>query len=355
MQKIIVMSLIVIILAGLTGCVVSGTPGMVDPYEMKAYGESLQQAADAQIAATQQAVQIERQQSEMRMRETQQAYLLVATQTAAAQAVQFTQAALASQAAHDAAQATQQAQILQNTQAADELNAAVTQQSRQATAVAIELAVDYERELHEKQMLWLGVREAVKTLFLAALLAMIGYGLFHFTPIIIDWIIEWQDRKHSLQESRMGTVAFILDANGIPQPMLLANADHYRSRPRLDAGSGANAGASSIPPVETSVREVTATSPINRQARHVPVVQQEAIKLLQKSDPDDNKIIPCDKSGLRNEIWIQITDSMVDAGLIQKDASNGTHVINGTCRDVLYALEMLQVVLSPAPSRYVES
>lgn len=343
MKNIFAFCLLVLLL---TACI--STPSASDPYTMRAYGQSLQEAADAQIAATQQAISFERQRLEMRARSTQEAYSLQATQAADALNAQLTVDAAAAASTQAAAQATQQAQIVQATQTVESMHATATVKSVEATQVAISLAVDYQRQLHEKQVFWLGLREFAWTVFLVALLVMTGYGLWHYVPIILDWIIEWQDREHSLYRTQDGTAAFILDADGKVRPALLVDVNHFRHRRLLSDGEGAR----SIPSVTRSANNITATSPLQKKTREP--VTQAAIDLLLKSDPNGNQIIPCDKAGIQNEIWIQITDALEQAGLISKEPGKATLVVEGTCEDVIYKLETNEVLLPPAPLRRTE-
>lgn len=343
MKNLVIFGLLAVLL---TACVV--TPSASDPYAMRAYGESLQQAADAQIFATQQAIEIERQRLEMQATGTQQAYALRATQAADAQAAQYTADAVAHQSTQAAAQLTQQAQQIQSTQTVESMQATATVQAVEATQVAIALAVDYQRQLHEKQVFWLGLREFAWTLFLIVILVMTGLTLWIYVPRFLDWIIEWQDRRNSLFNTPDGTAAFILGPDNVVHPMLLVDANHFRPRRLLSNGSAAR----QIPPVTLSANKVTATGPLPKQD-HAPV-NMAAIDLLRRSNPEGDQLLPCDKSGIRQEVWIQITDALAHAGLVRKEPGSGTFVIDGTCKDVLYKLETRQVVLPPTPLRYSE-
>lgn len=323
-------------------------PSASDPYTMSAYGQSLQRAADAQILATQQAAALERERVAMQAQGTQSAWNMQATQTVSAQYAEQTAGAIAASATAGAVAATQQAAAIQATQTVESMHTTATAQSVNATAVAINLAVDYERELREKQIVWVGAREAIWTLFSFALAIMVGIGLWRGVPLLAEWVIEWRDRRNSVMETRQGTIAWVL-SDGELRPMLLSDIYHNRPRPMLDAPSAA-------PEVTLSANAVSATSPVSKSRQDTrPLLQMQAIQLLKKCDQDSDQIIPCAKSGLSEENWIQITDALVGAGLVDKVPGVGTRVIDGYCRDVLFALELNTVKLPPTPPRYTAS
>lgn len=341
---------LILIVLLLTACLpVTTSPGYDDPYTLREYGESLQAAADAQIEATSQAQMLEQQRKAGEVQSTQQAWALQVTQTTYAQSVQQTIEAGQVLETQRAMQTTQEAENAQRTQSAQTTENAATAQAVSATSEAIALQVKYEQELMSKKTFWVGAREAEITLFTLTMLLLTGIGLYKFSkkyiPIITDWIIEWIDRRNTLFDGRSGTTAFILTPDGQVKPMLLANVDHYRDRPMLDTpiSKGVNQ-------VTLSANKISATSPL----QNIPerTLQISAIEYMRKCEPNSNQLISCERSGINRMAWMQITDSMENAGLIYKEPDKGTYVIDGTCRDVLYALETKQVVLSPAPPRY---
>ena len=326
MSKLI---LFVAIALSISACVVEPLPS--DPYSLAQYGAGLQTQADTLLLSTDQAAVLEAHQLAMQATGTAAAWQIQATQTIASGQVQQTEQAQAIAGTAHIVQLAATEDAYRQTQTVEAVHYVATAWALEATTTAIGLAITHEKEMLDKRTKWVGIREAAYSLFIVFLLITAGVGMWSGIPWLAGWAVELRARKKPpIYETReLGPVRLYVDENGNQCAEVLR--DTYYKRPRVNMS---DSELDSIPAVAMSIGGVTAESALARsQSNH------ETLWLLNKCDPDSNKIAGHREAGINAEAWTRITDELVNKNLVNKVPGVGTFVIDGTCKDVLYKLE----------------
>ena len=308
------------ILLLLSACVVDPAYTSGDPYTLAQHGAQLQTAANVQILSTEQAAVLEAHQLAMQSTGTAAAWQIGATQTIANGEVQQTEQAQSIAGTAHIVQLAATENAGRQTETVQAVLWVATSEAAGATATAIALQVEHETEMLRVRTAWVGIREAVYSLFVAATLIMAGIGMWTGIPWVASWLVEWQDRKRALYEMRQGGVAWI---DG--KPVLLSDVSYYRPRHNLNEQPG------DIEPVTLSANRITAESKLVKRSQ----TEQELAWLLSRCDPDSNQVAGHRAAGMSAKAWSRVTDAAQAAGILRKEGGVGTFILDGTCKDVL--------------------
>lgn len=312
-----------------------------DPYTMAG------QAAGA-IRATQEAERLAREQQ---IYQAQQATLAAAALADKAQAeidllnaqLGATQTALAID--YERAEATRAAQQATQTADAYVLQSTAQAQEAQATSTALAGVMQAEADQARRRQMMDDLRSIVIPIAQMVIFLLVLAGAWR----AFTWWIEWQDRKRSMYETRQGTVVWVLDGDGTPQPRLLAattTTSGYTAR-RPD-------GYSQLPAVTLSPGAVTASSPArpalpeNTTAALVLRLARDA----ERVEGGDSPIIPGWRRlpGWNSDQWQRAVAALREQQIVQTQAGEKTLLVGYECiADLVSALEQHKVRIRPAP------
>jgi hypothetical protein len=174
--------------------------------------------------------------------------------------------------------------------------------------------------------------------------------LYRFGPELIEWIIEWHDRPNRFMETRSGTATWVRGPDGELIPVLIKQIPERETRAlRLEAQSQARA-----------VTRLTASgsvlsSPIG------PGITTLAVQLLKAASAtagDDADTIPGWRNleGWSSNTWQRVISALEAVGAVEIHKGVGTFVTNEfqTVGNLLYAVEMRQIKVRPAPTAPLE-
>lgn len=321
-----------------------------DLYAMEAGGQATAVAAQALRRATQEASFREVERATMMAAETQGAAQieldLLAGRleaTRGAQALEMEAAGATADARQVERQETQAAYLVQATQAVMELRMTADVLGAQATQTAIVRLGELEAIEQDR-------REALATIqpvvWLVAALVVALLVVQTYTRLL-DWNLEWRDRKNRLYETRLGTVIFELGENGEYYARLLS----ARSLPAKVGGE----------PTGVNVVKITASgsvlsSPVVRGSSQRNGTPELAIELLREAVRklgESSTIIPGWRDlSWSSDRWQRVIAALSAAGLVVTKPGVGTYINDqraADAGDLLYQLETRQVRLRPTP------
>lgn len=354
MKKCIWLLLLMVIL--LAGCDEGYVPAYgVNLYAQAAGGQATMDAAQAMVQATQ-AAAFERS--------AQATMGAAATQGSVKVELELLQGRLdATRQAQDLAMgqagATQSAYWMEATRSAQDVRKTVEAVEAQATQTAVALDLretvqESNRREARQELLgrWLPV---IGLIALAALLVM----LVQFGLRVMDWVLEWRDRKMRLFETRQGTVAFFPGEDGFWEPRLLIGPAPF------DYGAAKNAGfplrVPHLPklrpgPSDGEVVRLTASGSVlgSSPGRIEPGVSGLAIIFLREAVAvvgEHSEVIPGWRNlpGWSSDKWQRVVAALEAAGAVETQHGVGTRVMEGfqDVGNLLYLVETRQVKVRP--------
>jgi hypothetical protein len=357
-MKLSVLSVLSVALFTLAAC----TDVPPDLYAQSADAQATQIAALAALRATDQAIQDEHAQATLSAAATQGAAqieidLLAARLQATkdAQSLELERARATDTAA--AARSTQvQAELLsRQTQAARDLQATTGAMAAQATQVALSIQVQRDTAAAQRQEqfaeFWAGFKTLLAVVVVCWLVGLASYMSFQ----VFAWWLHWRDLRMRMVESRSGTAVWV-DPSDSFYPMLLGAPSQVARRaliPNLDL-------VSDLPAVRrlTASGSVLASQPDPRRPQ--PTITIQAIQLLhaavQISGPEASTIPGWRDLKWSSERWQRVVAGLAAAGAVVAQPGVGTTITHTyeTLNNLLYAVEMRELIVRPAPLPQME-
>jgi hypothetical protein len=335
-----------------------------DFYAQSADAQATQQAAQAALRATDSAIQDQHAQATLSAAATQGAVqaeidLLTARLQATkdVQALELERARATDTAASARSTQVQAEALAKQTQAARDLQATTGALSAQATQTALSIQVQRDTAAAQRQEqfaeFWAGFKTLLAVVVVCWLVGLASYMSFQ----VFAWWLHWRDLRMRMVESRSGTAVWV-DPSDSFYPMLLGAPSQVARRaliPNLDL-------VSDLPAVRrlTASGSVLASQPDPRRPQ--PGITVQAALLLKAAieinGPESSKVPGWrDLPGWSSELWQRTIGSMVAAGVMVAQPGVGTSVTHTyeTLNNLLYAVEMRELKLRPAPLPQAEA
>ncbi len=360
-MKYIWLSLVVILLSA---C--SDVPP--DFYAASADAQATQLAAQAALRATAAAIQDEHAAATISAAKTQGAVqaeidlLQVRIQsTKDAQALELERARATDQAA--IARSTQiQAEVLaRQTQAARDVQATTNAQAARATQTALAVQVERDtaaaRRAEQFADFWAGFKTVVAVVIMCLMVGLATYMTFQ----IFVWWVNWRDRRMRMFETRNGTLVWI-DPNDNLQPEILGvpSAVARKSLPSRSWGVPDLNLVSDLPAVRSITPSGSVLASRPDPHRPQPTITIQAIQLLQAaveiSGPEASTIPGWRDLKWSSERWQRVIGGLAAAGAVVAQPGVGTTITHEyeTLNNLLYAVEMRELIVRPAPLPQME-
>jgi hypothetical protein len=351
MVKLFALSLFLLFLAA---CSDASSP---DFYAASADAVATQQAAQAALRATGEAIQDQHAAATLSAAATQGAVqaeidLLAARLQATkdAQALELERARATDTAASARSTQVQAEALARQTQAARDLQATTGALSAHATQAALSIQVQHDIAAAQRQEqfaeFWAGFKTLLAVVVVCWLVGLASYMSFQ----VFAWWLHWRDLRMRMVESRSGTAVWV-DPSDSFYPMLLGAPSQVARRsliPNLDL-------VSDLP----AVRRLTASGSVLASRvdprRPQPTITIQAIQLLhaavQISGPEASTIPGWREVHWSSERWQRVVAGLAAAGAVVAQPGVGTTITHTyeTLNNLLYAVEMRELIVRPAP------